>query len=233
MEKPTLYLIPCRIAEGNPDRLFSDLWKADIRHLRHFLAEDVRTARQFLSALKVFGDIGALAFSVLSRETPVGSVEELMQPLKDGHDLGVLSESGCPGIADPGAMAVAWAHRNGYQVRPLVGPSSIVLALMASGFNGQQFTFNGYLPIGQQELTGAIRKLERQSRETGAAQLFIESPHRNQRLLEVLLKTLSPATRLCIALDLTGSGERIISQPVSAWPAVDLPKLPCIFLFQA
>ncbi|MFM8346872.1 MAG: SAM-dependent methyltransferase [Bacteroidota bacterium] len=233
MEKPALYLIPCRIAEGNPDRFFSAMWKEDIRHLRQFLAEDVRTARQFLSALKVFGDIGELSFAVLSRETPVESVEALMQPLKDGLDLGVLSESGCPGIADPGALAVAWAHRHGYRVKPLVGPSSIVLALMASGFNGQQFTFNGYLPIGQQELTGAIRKLERQSKETGAAQIFIESPHRNQRLLETLLKTLSPASRLCVAQDLTGEGETIISREVSAWPQVNLPKLPCIFLFQA
>ena len=233
MEKPTLYLIPCRIAEGTPDRFFSPLWKEDIRHLRHFLAEDVRTARQFLSALKVYEDISVLSFEVLARETPLASVDGLMQPMRDGQDVGVLSESGCPGIADPGALAVAWAHRNGYRVKPLVGPSSIVLALMASGFNGQQFTFNGYLPIDQQELTAAIRKLERISKETGAAQLFIESPHRNQRLLEMLLRTLAPSTRLCVALDLTGAEERIVSQPVSAWPTVNLPKMPCIFLFQA
>jgi len=226
-------MIPGRIAEGDSGRFFSDLWKEDIRHLRHFLAEDVRTARQFLSSLKTYPAIADLSFEVLSRETPEASVGELMKPMEAGHDMGVLSESGCPGVADPGALAVAWAHRMGYRVRPLTGPSSIILALMASGFNGQQFSFNGYLPIDRKDLTASIRKFERQSREAGSAQIFIESPHRNQRLLEAMLQTLAPSTRLCIALDLTGSGERIVSKPVSGWSVIDLPKLPCIFLFQA
>ena len=233
MAAPTLYMIPGKIADGDSARFFSDLWKEDIRHLRHFLAEDIRTARQFLSSLKTFPDIGELSFQVLSRETPADSITELMRPMEAGHDMGVLSESGCPGIADPGALAVAYAHHKGYKVRPLTGPSSIVLALMASGFNGQQFSFNGYLPIDRKELTAAIRKFERISKEYGSAQLFIESPHRNQRLQEAMIQTLAPSTRLCIALDLTGSSERIVSKPVSAWSTIDLPKMPCIFLFQA
>jgi 16S rRNA (cytidine1402-2'-O)-methyltransferase len=226
-------MVPNMIASADPDTIFAPLWRKEIAHLRHFLAEDFRSARQFLSALKVYDDIGALHFEKLDRDTQEEEIDSLLKPLLDGYDMGVLSESGCPGVADPGALAAGRAHRLGITVRPLVGPSSILLALMASGMNGQRFAFNGYLPIQEKELTAEIKKLEKISRETHQTQIFIESPHRNNRLLSALKKHLSPSTGLCVACDLTGKDEKIVSLPVKAWPEWELPKMPCIFLFLA
>lgn len=235
-DKAVLYLIPNRIAETSVDNFFTDAWRSQLRPIRHFLAEHVRSARQFLSALKTHERIEDLEFGVLDVNTPATELEALMKPLLEGYPMGVLSESGCPGVADPGAMAVAFAHDHGIAVRPLVGPSSILLALMGSGMSGQRFTFNGYLPVDQKELVAEIRKLERISREQNATQIFIESPHRNGRLLDNLIAQLSPGTRLCVALDLTGPGEKLTSKAVQEWRKSrpePLPKLPCIFLFQA
>ena len=226
-------MIPCLIAEAVPDRFFSSLWRKDISHLKYFLAEDLRTARQFLSALKIFDNISDLNFEKLDRETRPEEAAKFLKPLLDGNDIGVLSESGCPGVADPGALAADWAHRNGIRVVPLVGPSSILLSLMASGMNGQRFSFHGYLPIQEKELISEIKKLEKESRENRQTQIFIESPHRNSRLLNALKKNLSQSTRLCVAYDLTGNDERIVSLPVRDWPEWELPKKPCIFLFLA
>ena len=236
MSAARLVLIPNRISESPVDDFFTPAWKEEIRPLRHFLVEHPRSARQFLSALRLYDDIGSLHLEVLNVDTPLSDLPGLMKPLTEGHPMGVISESGCPGIADPGAYAVAFAHDHGIPVRPLVGPSSVVLALMASGMSGQRFSFNGYLPVQPQPLQEAIRKSERLSREQQSTQIFIESPHRNIRLLEALLQTLSPSTRLAIALDLTGKDERIISRRVSEWKkgaVPSLPKMPCIFLFQA
>lgn len=236
MSTARLVLIPNRISEAPAELFFTEAWKDEVRPLRHFLVEHLRSARQFLSALRLYDDIGSLHLQVLNVDTPVSDVPGLMKPLLEGNSMGVISESGCPGIADPGAQAVAFAHDRGITVRPLVGPSSIVLALMASGMSGQRFSFNGYLPVQSPPLQEAIRKAERISREHQSTQIFIESPHRNMRLLETLLQTLSPATRLAVALDLTGSAESVISRRVADWKKSDipqLPKLPCIFLFQA
>lgn len=226
-------MIPNMIAAAEPDRIFAPLWRKDISHIRFFLAEEFRAARQFLSALKVYDDIGALHFEKLDRETAEEEIDLLLKPLLDGHDMGVLSESGCPGVADPGALAAGRAHRLGITVHPLVGPSSILLALMASGMNGQRFAFNGYLPIQEKELTAEIKKLEKISRDSHQTQIFIESPHRNNRLLSALRKQLNQSTMLCVACDLTGKDEKIVSLPVKNWPDWELPKMPCIFLFLA
>jgi len=226
-------MIPNLIASVNPDTCFSNLWKTEITHIRHFVVEDVRSARQFLSSLKIFPSIEELNFGVLNRETPAEALPGLLSVLQEGKDIGIISESGCPGVADPGSLAVAWAHDHHIQVRPMVGPSSIILALMASGMNGQRFTFQGYLPIEQQTLHAAISRLEKESKSGNITQIFIESPHRNNRLLGSLKKVLSPQVRLCVACDLTGPTEKIISGMVQNWPEIELPKMPCIFLFQA
>jgi 16S rRNA (cytidine1402-2'-O)-methyltransferase len=233
MDKGRLFMIPNLIASVNPDTCFSNLWKTEITHIRHFVVEDVRSARQFLSSLKIFPSIEELNFGVLNRETPAEALPGLLSVLQEGKDIGIISESGCPGVADPGSLAVAWAHDHHIQVRPMVGPSSIILALMASGMNGQRFTFQGYLPIEQQTLHAAISRLEKESKSGNITQIFIESPHRNNRLLGSLKKVLSPQVRLCVACDLTGPTEKIISGMVQNWPEIELPKMPCIFLFQA
>jgi 16S rRNA (cytidine1402-2'-O)-methyltransferase len=233
VSKGKLYMIPNMIASADPDRLFSPLWRKDISHIRFFLAEDFRSARQFLSSLKIYDDIGALHFEKLDRDTAEEEIDRLLKPLLDGQDMGILSESGCPGVADPGALAADRAHRLGITVCPLVGPSSILLSLMASGLNGQRFAFHGYLPIQEKELNAEIKKLEKVSRDERQTQIFIESPHRNNRLLSALKKQLSPSSRLCVACDLTGKDEKIVSLPVKNWPEWELPKMPCIFLFLA
>ena len=233
MKKGTLFLIPNLIAEIHPDKIFSSLWREEIASLRYFVVEDLRSARQFLSSLKIYENISTLSFQKLDRETSVQEIPELLRPLLEGFDVGVLSESGSPGVADPGALAVQWAHDHEVQVRPLVGPSSILLALMASGLNGQRFSFHGYLPIQDKELSTAVKRLERESREGNVTQIFIESPHRNAKLLATLKRQLLPETRLCVACDLTGAQEKVVSLPVRKWPVWDLPKMPCIFLFLA
>lgn len=226
-----LFLIPSPIAEGDPDRMFSISWRKDISLIRNFIVEDARSARRFLSALKTFPTIEQLSFSILDVNTPTDQMRDFLMPLREGKDVGLLSEAGCPGVADPGAAVVALAHEAGIQVVPLVGPSSIILALMASGLNGQNFSFHGYLPVEQHDLVNAIKKLEAESKARGTTQIFIESPHRNNRLLQTLKKTLGRSMRLCLALDLTGSDEKIISKTVNQWPEIELPKKPCLFLF--
>jgi 16S rRNA (cytidine1402-2'-O)-methyltransferase len=203
--------------------------------IQHFLAEDIRTARRYLSLLKIYPSIEALKFSVLDKNTPASEIQELFSPVFDGFDMGVISESGCPGVADPGALAVEFAHRNGIRVIPMVGPSSILLALMASGLNGQQFCFHGYLPIESKEGTKAIRELERESLTKNQTQIFIETPYRNNALLQNLLKSLKENTRLCIAVDLSGQDENILTRSVNEWKkqTIELPKKPAVFLFLA
>src|SRR5690606_9756832 len=198
-------------------------------------AEDVRTARRFLSSLKVYESVGPLSFERLDKDTAYDDLPALFQPAFDGHPLGVLSESGCPGIADPGALAARFAHEHEIEVIPLVGPSSLLLALMASGLNGQHFAFHGYLPIHKAEVARVLPVLEKESRSRSQTQIFIETPYRNNGLCESLLKHLSPETRLCIAVDITGTGESIHTRTVADWrksPPV-LPKLPAVFLFLA
>lgn len=230
-----LYLIPAVIAETPAENVIPQFVKEQLKGISHFLAEDVRTARRYLSSLKIYDSIESLHFQVLNKDTSEKDIPAMMTPLKNGMDMGVISESGCPGIADPGALAVAYAHRNQIKVVPLVGPSSLVLALMASGLNGQKFAFHGYLPIEAKETTKAIRELEKESAAHNQTQLFIETPYRNNALLDHLLAALRPTTMLSIAVDLTGASEWVQTQTVKDWKTNKpvLPKTPAVFLFLA
>lgn len=231
----TLYLIPCPIAEEG------DVWdvlpaanRAVMASLDYFIVENTRSARRFLSKAKLGRPIEELEFRELNEHTVAGcEVEELVAPIAAGRSAGVISEAGVPGVADPGALVVALCHRRGIRVVPLVGPSSILLAMMASGLNGQSFAFNGYLPVKPPERVQAIRRFERRAHAEGQSQLFIEAPYRNVKLMEQLLQTLAPETRLTVAMDITAPGEFIRTLRVREWRAAELPamnKRPAIFI---
>ena len=230
-----LFLIPTIISEGTEKSVIPAGLLEEIKPLRIFLAEDVRTARRYLSSLRIYESIAALSFTVLNKDTQEAALEEMFAPIFSGEHIGVLSESGCPGIADPGALAVQFAHRKKIKVIPLVGPSSILLALMASGLNGQQFAFHGYLPIDAKECTQRIKVLEKESSAKSQTQIFIETPYRNNPVLKNLLTALNSTTRLSIALDLTGKNEFISTRSVGEWKKElpELMKAPVVFSFLA
>jgi len=233
--KGRLFLIPTLLADQTEQVVLPPSIPDAIREIRHFLCENVRTARRYVSSLRVHENIEAIHFELLDKDTAEDALPHLFRPAMEGHDIGVLSESGCPGIADPGASAVRYAHDNGLTVVPLVGPSSVLLALMASGLNGQRFAFHGYLPVDGKEAGDSIRKLELESRQKNQTQVFIETPYRNNGLLAHLLKNLRQDSRLCVACNLTAADEKIISRPVGGWIAhpVTFPKAPAVFLFLA
>ncbi len=230
-----LYLIPTIIADATQQAVIPDSVLSALNQIDHFLAEDVRTARRYLSSLKIYESIEPLDFKVLNKDTKEQELKELFIPITQGKNLGILSESGCPGIADPGALAAKYAHQQGIQVVPLTGPSSILLSLMASGLNGQKFAFHGYLPINSKESIEAIKTLEKESRAKSQTQIFIETPYRNNQLANNLLKALHEDTLLCIAIDVTGKDESILTKPIKAWKKElsELPKSPAVFLFLA
>ncbi len=233
MKLGTLYLIPNVIAEATQQSVIPNQVIEVLKSLRFFLAEDVRTARRYFSSLKIFDSIERLHFTVLDKETAVSDLSLIMKPLLEGYDLGIVSESGCPGVADPGAIAVRFAHQHMIKVVPLVGPSSILLALMSSGLNGQQFAFHGYLPIEAKEASVKIKELEKESSMKNQTQIFIETPFRNNSLLTNLIKSLKPSTILCIAMDLTSPQEQIVSKSVREWAKepLQLAKVNTVFLF--
>ena len=228
-----LYLIPCVIAEG-ANHTISPQVLSVLPSIKIFLAENVRTARRFLSSLKVYDSIEELTFHVLDKDTKdIGSLMSSV-PLKT-ENIGVISESGCPGVADPGSLAVAYAHENNIQVVPLVGPSSLLLALMASGLNGQQFIFHGYLPIDSKQASEAIRTMEKESKKKSQTQIFIETPYRNNQMFDLLLKTLQKTTLLTVAIDITGKQESVRTLTIAKWQSnkVNWPKEPAVFLLLA
>lgn len=233
--KGKAFLIPTIIADNTQHQVISQQCKDVLPGIKHFVVEDVRTARRFLSSLKLFDSIENLHFSVLNKDTREEELAGIMAPLLSGDSIGILSESGCPGIADPGALAVRYCHQNNISVVPLVGPSSLLLALMASGLNGQKFAFHGYLPIESKELTQAIKTLEADSRKHHQTQLVIETPYRNNQLLKSLVQTLAPNTELCVAQDLTGTDEFIATKSISQWrmQSIEMPKKPAVFIFLA
>ena len=233
--KGNLFLIPTAIAATTNEVAVPPYVLERLRSIRDFLAEDIRTARRYLSGLKIFPSIESLNFAVLDKDTGPEQLEGLLKAVFDGADVGILSESGCPGIADPGALAVAYAHANGIRVIPLVGPSSIVMGLMSSGLNGQHFAFHGYLPIQPKDAGKAILQYEKESRTKSQTQIFIETPYRNNQLFANLVRNLAPETRLCVALDITGPNEFILTQPVRQWrqQSPELGKEPAVFLFLA
>lgn len=231
---PRLFLIPAPLGEPDtpwlpePERL-------RLLSLRHFVVEAEKTARKHLKALALATPIQELSLNTLNQHTPAADVASLLAPLLAGFDLGLISEAGCPAVADPGAQLVALAHQHGFEVVPLIGPSSILLALMASGANGQRFAFHGYLPVDAEHRAQAIKALEQRSREQDETQVFIETPYRNNALLAQLRATLATTTRLAIACDLTLPSQTIVSQRVHDWPnpAPDLHKRPTIFVLYA
>jgi 16S rRNA (cytidine1402-2'-O)-methyltransferase len=228
-----LYLVPNIIAENTQQAVIPHHVINALKSIHHFLVEDARTARRYLSGLKIYESIESLHFEILNKDTKENEIAELMMPLQNGNHIGIISESGCPGVADPGSMAVAFAHQKNIQVVPLVGPSSILLALMASGLNGQKFAFHGYLTVDAKDSARVIKELERESEQKKQTQLFIETPYRNNQVLEHLLNTLRGETHLTIALEITGDRESIKTKTVREWKEYipTLPKVPCLFIF--
>ena len=234
-EKGKLYLLPTPLGLDAVHSL--PKYMIDRLHqLNYFIAERAKTARQFIKDTRPTKAFRELHFSELNKRTIPEELKEMLNPALDGQDIGLLSEAGCPGVADPGAEIVSMAHQKGIQVIPMVGPSSILLALMASGMSGQQFCFNGYLPAKKPELSKRLKQLEQQSARFKQSQLFIETPYRNGALLEAAFKTLSLGTRLCIAADLTLPSEYILTQTIAVWRKTELPDLhkrPAIFIVEA
>jgi 16S rRNA (cytidine1402-2'-O)-methyltransferase len=227
-----LYLIPTTLGEMNPEDVLPQTIKRSIDFIDDYIVENEKTARRFIKSIHPEKKQPSLNLSLLNKHTELSEHEKMIAPLFEGKNVGLMSEAGCPGVADPGAVIVKLAHDKGIQVVPLVGPSSILLAIMASGMNGQSFAFNGYLPIDAQEKKNAIKQFERLSHEKNQSQLFIETPYRNNKLFEDLLQLLQPNTWLCIACDITLPTEFIKTKSVSDWKKnkVDLHKRPCIFI---
>lgn len=227
-----LYLIPNTLGSQEISQSIPNEVAQIAVKLHHFIVEDLRTARRYLRQLDRQMDIDGSIFFTLNKRTTPTQFSEYLKPLKAGHDVGIISEAGCPGVADPGAEVVKLAHEAGIQVVPLVGPSSILLALMASGMNGQSFAFVGYIPIKKEERLKTIKQLESRSRNENQSQIFIETPFRNNHLVDDILKTCSPQTQLCIACNLTTPDEYISTKTVAQWKGnlPDLHKKPTIFI---
>jgi 16S rRNA (cytidine1402-2'-O)-methyltransferase len=226
----TLFLIPTILAPETPETVLPPQIKAVVSELNVFFVEELRTARRFISSLKLNKVIDEITFYELNKDTPPEQTLSQLKNLKT--DAGIISEAGCPGIADPGAVAVGFAHQLGHKVVPLVGPSSILMALMASGFNGQSFTFNGYLPIDKQLRIKSLQSLEQIAKKKQQTQIFMETPFRNNQLLEDVLQNLNPETLLCIACNVTAEDEFIKTLRIKDWrkSKPDLHKKPTIFL---
>ncbi len=232
----TLYLIPTHLSEATPTNTAAVLPPAVIGvalGLNHYIAENAKTARAFLKAIGITRALAEVSIIELDKHAKNNNASALLAPLLRGEDVGLVSEAGAPAVADPGALIVAAAHEAGIRVEPLVGPSALLLALMASGLNGQSFAFLGYLPQDRDTRIAKIQAHERTSRQQQQTQMFIETPYRNQALLGDLQTTLASATRLCVATDITGQHEWIRTQRVSEWcrDTPTLAKLPTMFLF--
>ncbi len=227
-----LYLLPVLLGDTAVEAVLPAYNKEVIAGIRHFIVEDVRSARRFLKKVDKEFDIDGSLFYPLNKHTSPEEISGYLQPLLDGHPMGVISEAGCPAVADPGADVVAIAQRKGLKVVPLVGPSSIILSVMASGFNGQSFAFNGYLPIESGERAKKLKMLEQRVYNEQQTQLFIETPYRNNKMVEEILKTCRPQTRLCIAANLTCEDAYVRTRTLKEWKGQvpDLSKIPCIFL---
>lgn len=232
--KGNLYLIPCTLGETPPLEVLPLLVKKAVEHIDHYIVEHEKSARHFIKSIVPRKSQPDLHFQLINKFTNEAEIPEMLAPCFEGFDVGVISDAGCPGIADPGAAVVQQAHMKGIKVVPLVGPSSILMAMMASGFNGQNFAFNGYLPIDKRERKTEIKRLERLSKEQEQSQLFIETPYRNNQMMESLLSTLHKDTQLCIACDITLPSEYIKTTSAEEWKKikVDLNKRPTLFIIQ-
>lgn len=232
----TLYLLPCPIAAGSLHAALPAEVIATARRLEHFLVEDAKTARAFLKELGHPKPIRDLAIDEIGHAPPAESIDAWLAPVVAGRDAAIVSEAGCPAIADPGSTIVAAAHARGIRVRPLVGPSSILLALMAAGLDGQRFRFHGYLPVPAEERAAALKTLERESKARAETQVFIETPYRSASMFDAVLAVCVPSTRVAIAVDLTGPGEFVGMRTTQQWKAAERPSLqrqPAVFLLLA
>ena len=227
-----LYLIPVTLGDVEHRRVLPEYNRDVILSIRHFIVENVRTARRFLKKVEPGIVIDDLTFYELNKHTSPEQVAGYLAPLAKGESVGVISEAGCPAIADPGADVVAIAQRKDYPVVPLVGPSSILMSVMGSGFNGQSFAFHGYLPIEPDERAKKLKTLEQRAYSESQTQLFIETPYRNHKMIEDILQNCRPQTKLCIAANITCEGEYIQTRTVKDWKGhvPELSKIPCIFL---
>jgi 16S rRNA (cytidine1402-2'-O)-methyltransferase len=228
-----LYVIPSLLGIVPPAAVLPQRTIDVARGLTHFVVETPKLARQFLKTLGPDRPLQSITMTELNEHTPAERAAELLAPALRGEDLGLLSDAGCPGVADPGALLVAAAHRAGVTVIPLVGPSAVLLALMAAGMDGQAFAFHGYLPAKAAPRDAALLALDQAVARTGATQIFIETPYRNDALVGAVLAVCRPTLKFCIAVDLTLPSEQVVSRPIAAWrtvPSVDLVKRPAIFL---
>lgn len=229
----TLYLIPNTLGKTPQNNTIPEYVLNIIRGLDVLIVENIQTAARYLQWVGDTIPEYEIEFLLLNKETPIREIATFLDPLKKGNDAGIISEAGCPVVADPGSELIKMAHDQSIKVEPLVGPSSILLALMGSGFNGQQFTFHGYLPINQNKRKGAIQKLEQQAKDTGGTQIFMEAPHRNDEVVEDVIRYCNPNTRFCTATNLTLPDEQIVSKKVSSWRenmGKSIHKEPTIFL---
>ena len=227
-----LYLIPTTLGDVEPTDVLPVTVKRSIQFIDDYIVENEKTARKFIKSVDPEKVQSTLRLSSLNKHTLPSEYNAMIQPCMEGRNVGLMSEAGCPGVADPGAVIVKLAHERGIQVVPLVGPSSIILAMMGSGMNGQQFAFNGYLPIDKSEKKATLKSLEKLSHDKNQSQIFIETPYRNNKLLEDILQALQPSTHLCVAADITLPTEYIKTMRVSDWKktTVDLHNRPAIFI---
>lgn len=229
-------MIPTTLGDSDVSKVLPHSVKEVVHSLDEFIVENSKTARSFLKLLKIPTPQNQLKIHLLNKHTDPTDFPAFLQSCREGKNVGLISEAGCPGIADPGAEIALLAHKENIQITPLIGPSSILLSLMASGMNGQSFCFNGYLPIDKLDVKKRLKDLERISRNLNQTQLFIETPYRNTKLLENILQTLQDSTQLCIACDLSLSTEYIKTKTIGTWRKSKYPNLhkrPCIFLIQA
>lgn len=228
-----MYLLPVTLGDTEIDNVLPSYNREIIRQIKFFIVENVRSARRFLKKVDRDINIDVLTFYLMDKHTDAAKMASYLKPLEEGNAMGVISEAGCPAVADPGADVVAVAQRKNLRVIPMVGPSSIIMSVMGSGFNGQSFAFNGYLPIEPAERTKRIKQLETRAYTEDQTQLFIETPYRNHKMLEELLRTCKPSTRLCIASGITCAEEYIHTHTIAEWKKIklhDLSKIPTIFL---
>lgn len=227
-----LYLIPVTLGDSNPFDVLPETVKRTVEFIDHYIVENEKTARKFIKSVVPEKVQASLHLSTLNKHTEIAEHNRMLQPCLDGINVGLMSEAGCPGVADPGAVIVKIAHEKGIQVVPLVGPSSILLAMMGSGMNGQSFAFNGYLPIDKSDKKTSLKNFEKLSYDKNQSQIFIETPYRNNKLLEDVLQVLQPNTHLCIACDITLPTEYIKTYKVSDWKKtkIDLHNRPTIFI---
>ncbi|ULB33147.1 MULTISPECIES: SAM-dependent methyltransferase [Proteiniphilum] len=232
MRNPALYLIPVLLGDTAVEKVIPEYNIYVVSQLKYFIVENVRSARRFLKKCDPGIDVDSLAFYELNKHTDKRLLSGYLSPMKSGESIGVISEAGCPAVADPGADVVAIAQQEGYRVIPLVGPSSILMAIMASGFNGQSFAFHGYLPIDASERIKQLKQLEARAYSEDQTQLFIETPYRNQKMAEDILQHCKPKTRLCIAINISCEDEFIVTRNVKAWKGKlpDMHKKPAVFL---